>query len=73
MTGLSQNINAMCTSETYLKIQHSAMEVMLDKVVERIERDKICPVCHMECDITSGTTRIVYTCPSCGNQRTDLI
>lgn len=73
MTELSLNINTMCTSEMYLKIQNSALEVELDKIVTRIERDKICPVCKMECDITSGTTVIVYTCPSCGTKRTDLI
>ncbi len=75
MIELSDNNHIMSNAaDIYVKIQHSAMESMLEKIVTRIERDKICPVCNTECDMDlDGNTLIIYTCPYCYTVRKDLV
>jgi len=60
----------MCSSETYQKINDSSIGVIMEAIVERIQKQKICGHCNMECDIFSGRTRILYHCPKCGSIRT---
>ena len=69
MIELSLNMSVMSTVETYRNIA----DVMLEKLVERMERDKICPMCGVECDFHNGDTYIVYKCPDCRTKRVERI
>lgn len=73
MIGLiSDKTSVMCSSEAYSKIQDSSIGVIMETIVDRIEKEKICPDCKMECEIHSGKTRVLYHCPKCGSVRVTL-
>lgn len=74
MIGLTNNkMDTMSSSRTYQKMHGSSIEAIMDCIVDRIEKDKICPVCRVECNIHSGKTKIVYDCPRCRQVRVTLI